>query len=152
MINCKLLNSDGIVPLNPFVSRIKYCNIESIDSNIDTIRYIIGFCERPIVAVMNIYDKEKFYCIETSYEIVHSPGFSLFSPNSDKHSILLIGYDDSERVIYFQNSYGEEWGLNGFGRISYDYISHFDLLYSMDESCIKGYESDEEKNVNDDDL
>lgn len=129
------------------LSRIKYCNIEAIDPNIDTIRYIIGFCERPIVAVMNIYDTENFYCMERSYEIVHSPKFSLFQKNSDKHSILLVGYDDTVKVIYFQNSYGEEWGLNGFGRISYDYISCFDLLYSMDESCIKGYESEEEKEI-----
>lgn len=120
------------------LSRIKHCCIELIDTSIETIRYIIGFCERPIVAILNIYDKKRFYTMETSYDIVVPPKNS--SDLSDKHSILLVGYDDNEKVIYFQNSYGNEWGNCGFGRISYDYIPFFSLLYSMDESCIKGDE------------
>lgn len=135
--------------LNPFIkptnesvidalSRIKHANIEKIDPSIETIRYIIGFCQRPIVAILNLYDKRSFSNLETSYNIIHCP-----EPNQnieDRHSILLVGYDDDEKVIYFQNSYGKEWGLNGFGRISYDYIPYFGILYSMDESCIKSDE------------
>lgn len=138
------LKNPNIIPseeaMDDAMSRIKYCNIESIDSNIETIKYIIGFCERPIVAIMNIYNKEKFFCIETSYEIIDLPIISLSDQKFERHSILLVGYDDNERVIYFQNSYGKEWGLNGFGRLSYDYIPYFLLLYSMDESCVKGSE------------
>lgn len=134
------LNEPTIEPSQEAVmeslSRIKHCNIECLEIDISTIRYTIGFCERPIVAIMTIYDKKKFYTINTSYDVIGIPSHN--NNDSIKHSILLVGYDDSERIIYFQNSYGEEWGNKGFGRISYDYIPYFDLLYSMDESCIKG--------------
>lgn len=124
------------------LSRIKNCNIEYIDITIETIKYILGFCERPIVAIFNIYDTEKFYNKETSYDIVNPPDDPL--DESEKHSILLVGYDDEKRVIYFQNSYGDDWGKGGFGRISYDYVPFFSLLYSMDESCIKSDGTDDD--------
>lgn len=112
-------------------SRIKNCNIEYIENSIECIRYIIGFCERPIVALLNIYDFMSFKC-----------GVKIDKPKKldvicAKHSVLLVGYDDDKKIIYFQNSYGTGWGKNGFGELSYDYISCFGILYSMDESCIK---------------
>lgn len=118
------------------LSRIKHCNIECIDIDIITLRYIIGFCERPIVAIINIFDTDQFFDLERSYEVIR-PFEDMDKEESLNHSILLVGYNDHEGVIYFQNSYGEEWGNGGFGRISYDYIPYFDLFYSMDESCIK---------------
>lgn len=117
------------------LSRIKHTNIEKIPASIETIRYIIGFCKRPIVAILNIYNKHKFSRKETSYDIIQPP-----LPEEkieDHHSIVLTGYNDETRIIEFQNSYGKEWGRGGFGRISYDYIPYFGMLYSMDESCIK---------------
>lgn len=114
--------------------RVKRCNIENIEPSIETIKYIIGYCKRPIVVILTLYqpnalskDKSKF--------IFHHPVD--ISKIYDKHSILLVGYDDSEKYLLFQNSFGEEWGYDGFGKISYDYIPLFSLLYSMDESCIK---------------
>lgn len=117
------------------LSRIKHANIENIEPCIETIRYIIGFCNRPIVAVLNIYNKREFSTLDTSYNVIQPP--STNQHVEDRHSIVLVGYDDHEQCIYFQNSYGEEWGRNGFGRISYNYIPFFGVLYSMDESCIK---------------
>lgn len=124
------------------LSRLKHCDIENIEPSIETIKYIIGYCERPIVAVFTIYDPIKFYSYETSYDIITPPFYENQINSNIKHSILLVGYNDVKRVIYFQNSYGKEWGKGGFGRVSYDCISYFDLLYSMDESCIKS--SDDE--------
>lgn len=119
------------------LSRIKHTNIENIEPCIETIRYTIGFCKRPIVACLNIYNRHKFFNKETSYELIHCPTKSEKTLIQDRHTIVLVGYSDSERCIYFQNSYGKEWGNNGFGRISYDYIPYFGILYSMDESCLK---------------
>lgn len=39
------------------------------------------------------------------------------------HAIYLIGYDDNKRVFEFVNSWGEQWGDNGFGYLPYDYIT-----------------------------
>jgi len=36
------------------------------------------------------------------------------------HSVLLVGYDDSSAGFKFQNSWGAEWGDNGFGHIGYE--------------------------------
>lgn len=36
------------------------------------------------------------------------------------HAMLLIGYDDAKRAFKIMNSWGTEWGDNGFGWISYD--------------------------------
>lgn len=130
-------NNDAIVDA---LSRIKHANIENIEACIETIRYIIGFCKRPIVATLNIYNKHKFFKKDTSTDIIHAPLLNQII--EDRHSIVLTGYDDEERIIEFQNSYGKEWGNEGFGRISYDYIPFFGILYSMDESCIKADEDD----------
>lgn len=36
------------------------------------------------------------------------------------HAISIIGYDDASRSFIIRNSWGPEWGENGFGRVSYD--------------------------------
>ena len=43
--------------------------------------------------------------------------------SSGGHAICLIGYDDSKRAFKFINSWGSDWGLNGYGWISYDLIN-----------------------------
>lgn len=120
------------------LNRLKHCDLEKIDADIHCIRYILGYCERPIVAVLNIYDMATFCNLETSYEPIQAPPINKTLEVINRHSVLLVGYDDQDRILYFQNSYGTQWGKNGFGRISYDYIPFFGILYSMDESCIKG--------------
>lgn len=119
------------------LSRIKHSNIEILDVDILTIKYIIGFCDRPIVGIYEMDDISEF-SYANSKNII---GLNQVSENVNdmkvKHSILLVGYDDDERVIYIQNSYGESWGNSGFGRISYDSLFKLKLLYSMDESCLK---------------
>lgn len=115
------------------LSRVKHCNLEYIESSIETIKYIIGYCGRPIVAILTIYKKDQLH-IENSKEVINEPTSDKIY---DKHSILLVGYDDLNNELIYQNSFGEEWGYNGFGKINYNYIPYFNLLYSMDESCIK---------------
>lgn len=49
------------------------------------------------------------------------------------HSILITGYCDD--YFIFQNSFGEDWGYNGFGYLSYDYITESESLYTI-SNCI----------------
>lgn len=35
------------------------------------------------------------------------------------HAILVVGYDDLSKYLKFKNSWGEEWGDQGYGYISY---------------------------------
>lgn len=51
------------------------------------------------------------------------------------HAICLIGYDDSLNAYKFINSWGTNWGLSGYGYISYDVVStHCDIGYVMNDT------------------
>lgn len=41
------------------------------------------------------------------------------------HAICLVGYDDSKKSFKFINSWGTNWGVGGFGYISYDLVQQF---------------------------
>jgi C1A family cysteine protease len=43
------------------------------------------------------------------------------------HAVLCVGYDDATRRFTTQNSWGEEWGDNGYFYIPYSYVSNPDL-------------------------
>lgn len=38
------------------------------------------------------------------------------------HAMLLVGYDDATTRFKFLNSWGQDWGTNGYGTIPYDYV------------------------------
>lgn len=38
------------------------------------------------------------------------------------HAITFVGYDDSTKLVKFRNSWGENWGVNGYGYMTYDYL------------------------------
>ncbi len=41
------------------------------------------------------------------------------------HAICLVGYDDNKKAFKFINSWGNRWGLNGYGYIAYNLIQQF---------------------------
>jgi hypothetical protein len=46
---------------------------------------------------------------------------NLYGANSQmRHAILIVGYDNSLNAFKFLNSYGQGWGNNGYGYISYN--------------------------------
>jgi len=48
------------------------------------------------------------------------------------HALCVVGYDDSKRAIKIINSWGTNWGLDGYGWVSYDYIqSNYTPIYVM---------------------
>ena len=36
------------------------------------------------------------------------------------HAISIVGYDDTKQAFIVRNSWGQEWGENGFGYVAYD--------------------------------
>lgn len=56
------------------------------------------------------------------------------------HAILCVGFDEDRGVVYFRNSWGEEWGENGYGFLPIDYIlnpelaSDFWTLYRVNDT------------------
>ena len=41
------------------------------------------------------------------------------------HAVCAVGYDDSEKLIKFKNSWSRFWGSRGYGYVSYEYIHRF---------------------------
>lgn len=55
------------------------------------------------------------------------------------HAVMAVGYDDRGKVVLFRNSWGEDWGKKGCGRIPYAYLESREL--SDDFWCIQTVQS-----------
>jgi hypothetical protein len=41
------------------------------------------------------------------------------------HAIVVVGYDDTKKLVKFANSWGKTWGDNGFGYLPYEYLAKY---------------------------
>ncbi len=41
------------------------------------------------------------------------------------HAVLFIGYDEDAKLLKFQNSWGVNWGMQGFGFLPYAYVEDY---------------------------
>ncbi|WP_413581046.1 C1 family peptidase [Bdellovibrio sp. HCB288] len=41
------------------------------------------------------------------------------------HAILLMGYDSDRRLFMFKNSWGPEWGNQGYGFVTFDHVDNY---------------------------
>lgn len=46
------------------------------------------------------------------------------------HAMLIVGYDRKKRLFLIRNSWGTQWGIQGYCWIPYDYVLH--RIYSWD--------------------
>ncbi len=53
------------------------------------------------------------------------------------HAIVLIGYDDAKKAFKLLNSWGTDWGLGGYGWISYTMVQ-YSMAYVMTDPPILG--------------
>ncbi len=48
------------------------------------------------------------------------------------HAIILTGFDTERHVFFFKNSWGENWGKDGYGEVSFEYVNKWsDSPYSI---------------------
>lgn len=93
---------------------------ERITQDITHIKYAIqsGF---PVVFGLSVFES-----IEQKSVIKF--GIIPFPLNGSKkignHCAICCGWDDSRRLFTIMNSWGTNWGDNGYGYISYDYLSN----------------------------
>jgi C1A family cysteine protease len=66
----------------------------------------------PLMATMRVHEDFVFY---KGGVYKHTTGKALGG-----HAIMLVGYNDAEKYWILQNSWGEEWGENGYFRVHYD--------------------------------
>jgi len=43
------------------------------------------------------------------------------------HAVLLVGYDDADNHFILRNSWGDTWGMAGYFKIPYEYLTNVDL-------------------------
>lgn len=62
------------------------------------------------------------------------------------HAVVCVGYDDSKKVWIMRNSWGNEWGDNGYFYLPYEYL--LDSNLSSDLWNIKSIKNEEKINGN----
>jgi len=74
---------------------------------------------RPVVIGMNVY---------TSFFDLNDKDFTAKLPTNrvteyyGEHAVYLVGYDQTKKEFLAKNSFGSEWGLNGYFFMPYDYV------------------------------
>jgi C1A family cysteine protease len=43
------------------------------------------------------------------------------------HAVVGVGYDDSEQWFIVRNSWGTQWGMDGYFTLPYSYVTDSDL-------------------------
>lgn len=56
------------------------------------------------------------------------------------HAVMAVGYRDKDKSLIFRNSWGQDWGKEGYGEMPYDYPESREL--TDDFWCIQATESD----------
>jgi C1A family cysteine protease len=91
------------------------------------------------VTEQSLYDFK--YCLSQGYPIafgftvyesmmtntVANSGIVPMPKNGEKilggHAVLAVGYDDSKKALIVRNSWGSEWGINGYFYLPYGFIT-----------------------------
>lgn len=96
---------------------------ERVSHSIDDIKAAIqsGF---PVVFGFVVYDSIEKPTVARS-GIIPMPSGS--DEQIGGHCIICCGWDDTRRLFEIQNSWGTEWGNEGYGYMSYDYLADPEL-------------------------
>ncbi len=75
---------------------------------------------KPIAVAIPVY--ESFYRITAQNPVLQppAPGETFYGG----HGMLMVGYDDAIGGFLTVNSWGSNWGLNGYLYLSYDFVRH----------------------------
>ncbi|MCB2340182.1 C1 family peptidase [Clostridium estertheticum] len=83
----------------------------------------------PVVIGISVYpDFDKLNASNPIYDQV-------YGTSRGGHALCVIGYDDTKRAVKIINSWGTNWGINGYGWISYDLIKSQNIeAYTMTDA------------------
>lgn len=93
----------------------KYERLNSLGDMLDAIN-----SNYPVVAGMYLY--ENFLYLDKDNYTVKNPEYD--EMNIGTHAMAIVGYDLAEKYVIAKNSFGTDWGLNGYCYIPFDYIDN----------------------------
>lgn len=96
---------------------------QSVDQTIDDIRHALA-SNQPVIFGFSVYETFEGPQVAATGQVpLPTPGEDLVGG----HAVLGVGYDDSSRVLIVRNSWGADWGLQGYFTLPYAYVSSPDL-------------------------
>jgi C1A family cysteine protease len=91
----------------------KYYRIEKIEDIVDALN-----ADCPVVTSMNVYDSFD--------DLEYSKDYILAMPKANEniiggHAVTFVGYDLPKRLFLARNSFGEDWCMDGYFWVPFDY-------------------------------
>jgi hypothetical protein len=86
-----------------------------VANDVEQIKTILVNEQRPVIFRCSL--KPDFYAISEDDPVFDDPAGS-----GGGHAMAIVGYDDELQAFKLVNSWGPDWGLSGFGWISYDFV------------------------------
>ena len=90
-----------------------------LQQNLDHFRNSLADGE-PVVFGMTIFESFESPAV-TASGVVPMP--SMQEQTIGGHAMMMVGYDDSARLFWIRNSWGNAWGQAGYCQIPYDYLT-----------------------------
>jgi len=116
-------NPERVVKISSYTTPTRYAK------DIEAVRQALQ--KGPLVTTLSVYEDFMSYG-EGVYK--HTLGSYLGG-----HAISIIGYDDTKQAFIIRNSWGKEWGEQGFGYVSYEDASGVgDETWSYDLPAMNG--------------
>lgn len=108
----------------------KECYEEAKQNKIDKYYAITQHLEQIKSALIKGFPVVFGFVVYSSFESkeVAKTGFMTMPTENDTilggHAVAAVGFDDTKKIIIVRNSWGEEWGDNGYFYMPYEYITN----------------------------
>ena len=90
------------------------------EHSITNIKGYLAMESRPVVIGMYIYND--FRTLKETNPIYNNT-HNTKPKDVGYHALVIIGYDDTKNAFKFINSWGDDWGIDGFGWIDYEFCT-----------------------------
>ncbi|MBR0773237.1 hypothetical protein JQ625_00190 [Bradyrhizobium diazoefficiens] len=114
---CQLITPQQRANANDFHTKRREV-LGTSDSPDGLLEAILGSLAKNDPAIIAIQATDMFRELNRSKPVMYSVGTPC-DAEACGHAIVAVGYDDERQLLKVMNSWGEDWGQNGFGWMSY---------------------------------